>query len=103
MSRRSANATPWRGCQVGLEDTFQPDAAWVFRLGLGESLAAKFLGFWPAVALALSLFLRLNLFGYSSPIEITLIRDNLLSLNLDDGSSLQGEGNPIGSRYHRCA
>jgi hypothetical protein len=44
-----------------------------------------------------------KLFGYSSAIEITLIRDNLLSLNLDDGSSLQGEGSPIGSQYHRCA
>src|ERR1700752_447443 len=38
------------------------------------------------------LFLRLKLFGYGYPIEITLIRDNLIVLNPNDGSSLQSEG-----------
>ncbi len=33
-----------------------------------------------------------ELFGYSYPIEITLIRDNLIILNPNDGSSLQSEG-----------
>jgi hypothetical protein len=35
---------------------------------------------------------RLKLFGYSYPIEITVIRDNLIPLNLNDSSSLEGDG-----------
>jgi hypothetical protein len=38
------------------------------------------------------LLLRLKLFGYRYPIEITLIRDNLIALDPNDGSSHQLEG-----------
>jgi hypothetical protein len=43
-------------------------------------------------ACSIRLLLRLKLFGYCYPIEITLIRDNLIPLNPNDGSSRQGQG-----------
>jgi len=53
------------------------------RLNPPESLL-----FWAAPVRVPSLVLRLKLFSYRPPVKIALVRDNLTSLNLDDGSSL---------------